>query len=68
MDPVFLKSYEEDNKKVHDYTRCIDELTVEIESLKRLSVSVFLVENQSVSYDGIREQTKSEIKAVVESF
>ena len=65
LDPVFLKSYEEDNKKVHDYTRCIDELTVEIESLKRLSVSVFLVENQSVSYDGIREQTKSEIKAVV---
>lgn len=65
LDPAILKSYEEDNNRVQDYSKRIDELAREMESLERISVSVFIVESQSVSYDGIREQTKSEIKNTI---
>ena len=65
LDPVILKRYEDDNNKVQDYAKRIDELARETENLGRMSASIFVVENMSVSYDGIREQTKAEIKETV---
>lgn len=62
LDPAILKTYEENTNKVQDYAKRIDELTREKDSLERVSVSNFIIENMSVSYDGIREQTKAEIK------
>lgn len=65
LDSEILKTFEEDNVKVHDYERSIEGLCREFESLERLSVSAFLVENQSISYDGICDQTKAEIKNTI---
>lgn len=65
LDSVVLKSFEEDNVKVRNYARSVEELCLEIESVERLSTSAFLVENQSISYDGIREQTKAEVKNTI---
>lgn len=60
-----MKTFEEDNVKVHDYERSIEGFCQELESLERLSASAFLVENQSISYDGICDQTKAEIKNTI---
>ena len=65
LDPVILKSYEDDNHKVQDYTKRIDSLTREKESLARLSSTEFLVEKQNLSYDGISLSIKDEIRNTI---
>lgn len=65
LDSEILKTFEEYNMKVHDYERSIEGLCREYESLERLSATAFLVENQSISYDGICDQTKAEIKNMI---
>lgn len=65
FDSRLLKSYEEENQKVLEYAKRIEQLSKEKDNLDRLSATDFLVQNPNISYDGIGESSQNEIKKVI---